>query len=282
MPKRDRLATTLLISGSLRDSNGCRIMEDLVALCSSQNTDTFCASLNGSRTECVTCGLSKSSGSHNWWYHLYGCRKRQTSREGRFAEFCFLCFEWLEGAEAWNDHARQHLKSMPLRYNPTVFRGNLVRPSLCPEYLGNDGLPPRQRMRQFLSVTEWKDYVGKCIGPRHDGRIKCRHPRCYKTLVFNKVSTFVEHYADIHQIPSPRSGEFGTLDSNDGPSLMSSRFHENTQKSRRVSKRRTRVRQMRDVFVNYTQPNMKRLTLQDRDGRNSRAAKQKPNKGTDS
>ncbi|KAK5358461.1 hypothetical protein LTS03_011278 [Exophiala xenobiotica] len=219
MPERDRLASTLFMSGSLRDTNGCRVMQDLVALCSSQNSDTFCHSLNGSRTECLTCGLARTSSNYNWWYHLYSCRKKQSAANGRFSEFCFLCFQWLVDAESWHDHASHHLEhvpTLPLKCNLTVFRGNVIRPALCPNCLGNDILTPTERMRQFLNITEWKDHVHRCY-PRQGGPFECRHPRCRQVPAFDQNSLFIEHRADLHQTPSPKNDQAKRLEYADKP-----------------------------------------------------------------
>ncbi|KAK7894594.1 hypothetical protein LTR67_006355 [Exophiala xenobiotica] len=219
MPERDQLASTLFMSGSLRDINGCRVIQDLVALCSSQNSDTFCHNLNGSRTECLTCGLARPSSNHNWWYHLYSCRKKQSAGDGRFSEFCFLCFLWLEDTESWHNHAYHHLErvaTLPLRCNLTIFRGNIIRPALCPNCLGNDILPPTERMRQFLNVTEWKAHVQRCY-PRQGAPFECRHPRCREVSAFDQNRLFVEHRADLHQTPSPENDEAGRLEYADKP-----------------------------------------------------------------
>ncbi|KAK5310081.1 hypothetical protein LTR93_012117 [Exophiala xenobiotica] len=219
MPERDRLASTLFISGSLRDTNGCDVIQDLVALCSSQNSDTFCYTLNKSRTKCLTCGLARTSNNHNWWYHLYSCRKKQSAVDGRFSEFCFLCFQWLDDTESWHNHASHHLEhvaTLPLRCNLTVFRGNVIRPALCPNCLGNDNLPPIERMHQFLNVTEWKAHVQRCY-PRQVAPFECRHPRCREVSAFDQDSSFVEHRADHHQTPSPGNDEANRLESADKP-----------------------------------------------------------------
>ena len=256
MPERDRLASTLFMSGSLRDTNGCRVMQDLVALCSSQNSDTFCHSLNGSRTECLTCGLARTSSNHNWWYHLYSCRKKQRAANGRFSEFCFLCFQWLDDAESWHNHASHHVEqvpTLPLKCNLTVFRGNVIRPALCPNCLGNDILTPTERMRQFLNVTEWKDHVHRCY-PRQGAPFECRHPRCRQVPAFDQNSLFVEHRADLHQTPSPKNDQGKGLGYADKPFYQAKR---STAINSGHPVRLLASRHGSDNFVNYSSTCMK-------------------------
>jgi hypothetical protein len=158
-----------------------------------------------------------------------------------------------------------------LKCNPAVFRENLIRPGLCPEC----------RMRQFLNVSEWKDHVMKCVNIPHDGAIECRHPRCSEIPRIDNASAFLEHRADIHQIPSSRSGDLGGFGDSGQPSFTLSRWRKRSRNCQRV-KRRTVLRRQKDIFVAYTPPVKKQSTLQNRDDRDSRPAGQDPNEEFDS
>jgi hypothetical protein len=86
---------------------------------------------------------------------VYHCRKTSAKRDGRFAEFCFLCFQWLESQESWRSHAAEHLRPngglgpLPLKCNIAHFRHNLIRLGLCPECLGDEDAEPEDRLQSL-------------------------------------------------------------------------------------------------------------------------------------
>lgn len=66
MPKRDRLASTVFREGSLRDTVGRQVMQDLTALCSTRAHQTYCTTLNKIALICDTYRLASIPGKvHN-------------------------------------------------------------------------------------------------------------------------------------------------------------------------------------------------------------------------
>jgi hypothetical protein len=57
--------------------------------------------------------------------HIHGCRRKEftvgaVSRQPAgsasvLAEYCFLCFKWLDGGDAWEENCRGHLSSTMLK-----------------------------------------------------------------------------------------------------------------------------------------------------------------------
>ncbi|KAK5086213.1 hypothetical protein LTR70_007458 [Exophiala xenobiotica] len=193
MPERDRLATNLFREGSLRDDTGRAIMHDLIQLCRQETPMTYCLGLNASGPHCDTCGEQVAPGKeYAWWSHLYRCQKRVICHDRGFAEFCFLCFAWYDDRDAWQKHAQEHLRDLPLKCSMVVFRHNVVRPALCPACLGEGSF------RQFVSLTTWKNHLQDHI-LRENVR-SCPHPQCDHGLRCNDQAEVLNHLADVHDI----------------------------------------------------------------------------------
>jgi len=201
MPERHRIATNMFAEGSLRDTQGRQLMDDLIQLCKENPSPTYCEGLNASASTCLTCNMTKKKDQeHVWWSHLYSCKKKATRRRGGFAEFCFLCFAWYDDRKTWQEHVRIHLQDPPLWCNMEVFRHNVVRPALCPACLGdkNNEKAPDDRFRQFTNVTAWKDHVLNHVFGGDERR--CPHPRCGLLPELTTIDEYINHQADKHKI----------------------------------------------------------------------------------
>ena len=166
MPERDRLADTLFEVGSLRGAQGIDLMNDLVSLFASQNSETYCVELNGSRSHCDTCRVARSAiASQDWWRHVYHCRKERSELGGGFNDFCFFCYTWIDHVDAWAAHADQHSHNMPLKCSLAMFRGAVLRPAWCPDCMSRTRNPGAnaKRLTQFFNTTVWKAHMDKHV-----------------------------------------------------------------------------------------------------------------------
>ena len=181
MPERDQLAKSLFQAGSLRDAEGIQLMNDLVAIYSSQNSGTYCVELNKSPSCCDTCGATHAEiKNQEWWRHVYHYRKQRSENIGGFSEFCFLCFLWIDHVDAWQKHTKQHSQNMPLKYSLAMFRGTVLRPAWCLDCISETGAPGEgaKGLTQFLNVTAWKAHMDEHVHRLRPGRYKCAHPCC--------------------------------------------------------------------------------------------------------
>ncbi|KAK4918700.1 hypothetical protein LTR66_016854, partial [Elasticomyces elasticus] len=202
MPQRDRLAESFFHEGSLRDSRGCQVMHDLIDLCRQPRLATDCSSLNKAQGECDVCGkFSGDADKNHWEAHVYHCRKEAAAADKRFAEFCFLCFVWIDKRDRWEEHCEEHLRQLPVSCGVRTFRRVTIRPGLYPECLGDQTLSAMQRFHQYRNINWLKKHILKHIDGHRDWR--CRHPRCQSIASFQTRHAYIEHLAERHQIRLP-------------------------------------------------------------------------------
>src|SRR3954470_4970081 len=116
MPERNRLASSLFETDTLRSPTGLSALRDMVALCEKEVEVEFRPGLEPEKCGCSNLvrlrKLAKSTSSNTDtrstydWRHIYSCYKR--THDG-FAELCFLCSEWIFGEAQWRNHCQTHL-----------------------------------------------------------------------------------------------------------------------------------------------------------------------------
>ena len=222
MPSRNSLAELLFMKGNLREPQGRQAMQDLIDLCRQKRYDTTCPNLTESHTQCTHCGKqSPQYGSHsirlnravtdhcacrsrtvNWLLHLYVCRETYFRRQGQFARFCWICFQWTMDRDVWTDHCESHLRQLPYRCDLQIFRKTIAHPGLCPACLGKESWAPEKRMTQFCQYSAWLRHVQSHLpGPLSTGG-RCCHPRCHDSTPLASNSEIRDHWIDVHRIPS--------------------------------------------------------------------------------
>lgn len=170
MLNRQRLATSLFASGSIRSEAGKAgkaVIEDLMSLYASEEEVPYRPGLETCR--CFGDSDADRKPSAKDWQHIYACRRRQDPT----AEFCFFCSEWFSNKKDWTAHCRWHLEDpelVPVQCNPLNFGGCLATPGLCPWCLGDESLKPKDRMKQFAYADKWRTYVQRHIDALEDGQ----------------------------------------------------------------------------------------------------------------
>ena len=88
------------------------------------------------------------------WNHVFNCYRAHLERQHGFAEFCFLCSEWVTSKGDWEIHCQGHIdeQGIPFRCDPVTFRRAIARSGHCPVCLGNTDLPLSQRMKYFKDL----------------------------------------------------------------------------------------------------------------------------------
>jgi hypothetical protein len=221
MPERDRLATNLFKSATLRSPLGLSVLRDLMALLKKTSEVEFRPGLE--RNKCVCPKLKKEESQDDTdetppskydWRHIYNCYKKNCCSKYGFAELCFMCNEWVFFSEQeWSDHCLRHLRdldSLPIHFDPLIYGGVLATPGYCPYCLRDERLPPANRMYQYLYRNMWLAHIQRHIEKlekqeqQKEGRgtvAICPHPeqRCPKS--FHSVLRLQFHLEDIHGIP---------------------------------------------------------------------------------
>ncbi|KAL2273120.1 hypothetical protein FJTKL_04930 [Diaporthe vaccinii] len=215
MPQRDRLASTLLETHTLRSPTGLEALRDMVALCEADAEVVVRPGLEPSKCQCADatrrrklprCGESgiNSQNIRTYdWKHVYQCFKEAHSG---FTEFCFLCSLWVHGEAKWAEHCSEHLacpEQLPAQCDPLMYGGVLATAGYCIFCIAEASLPPEERLHQFQDKRAWQQHVYghyseyvQTIG--NEKLMRCPHPGiCYDTA-FDSVQQFKFHVLDCH------------------------------------------------------------------------------------
>ena len=144
--------------------------------------------------------ISKSATQR--WRHVYGFYGKGLRAKHGFAEFCFLCSQWLTKEDDWTDHCQSHLDQpamLPTQCSPFSYGGCLAAPGICPWCLGDDTTRPTSRVRRFLDRAEWQGHIKKHIEELDGCKVPvCPHPRPQCEEAFDSVQKLIFHLQDVH------------------------------------------------------------------------------------
>ncbi|KAG9773168.1 hypothetical protein KCU88_g5872, partial [Aureobasidium melanogenum] len=226
-PPRDRLASSLFLDVPLRSLEGRAALQDMITLCQENPKVAYRPSLRPENGRCPVSVCAVEMGSERRpadhvdfdslrlaarWDHIYRCHKASLAARHGTAELCFQCDEWITGKQGWREHCRRHLndlESLPVQWNPLIFRQTLAAAGHCPFCLFNPLLAPDQRFRQFTKKLPWQQHLnghfdgleGKEALEKKDGSneikaMSCPDPRC--GLSFNAIVDLQYHAQDTH------------------------------------------------------------------------------------
>ncbi|EJT69642.1 hypothetical protein GGTG_12526 [Gaeumannomyces tritici R3-111a-1] len=160
MPERDRLATSLFKTETLRSPTGLRALRDMIALCEADAEVKFRPGLELEKCRCTDSASRRklpqsapASGAKQPaydWKHVYSCFNKI---RGDFTELCFLCNKWVFDKSEWSDHCRSHLAcpdELPVQCDPLFYGGVLATAGYCLFCMADKPLEPELRLRQFL------------------------------------------------------------------------------------------------------------------------------------
>jgi hypothetical protein len=161
MPERARLADMMKSNEHRTRAQRLSAVQDLVSLCR-RNFEVFYRPgeepVDGACPvcQCKLSGVVKRKRSD----HIHACRRKEFVKRVKggpspvsypvLVKYCFLCFEWVNGAAAWEEHCQGHLAStMPKWCAPRVYCRTLISPGFCPWCLRKADLPAAERLRQW-------------------------------------------------------------------------------------------------------------------------------------
>jgi hypothetical protein len=86
--------------------------------------------------------------------HVQACVRREiasrTERLQADVHYCYLCFNWVVGAEEWESHCQAHLQTLTSKRCGTItYCHTLVRPAYCPFCLAGMGKPAGERLQSW-------------------------------------------------------------------------------------------------------------------------------------
>ncbi|KDN70506.1 hypothetical protein CSUB01_07951 [Colletotrichum sublineola] len=214
MPARDRLASTLLETATLRSSTGLSVIEDMISLCKADAEVEYRPGLEPQKCQCdgsrsrrrkspgtIQSNLNQQSPYD--WRHVYNCFKKNSNV---FTELCFLCNNWISGEANWSEHCQQHLtrpETLPVQCDPLIYGGVLATAGYCVFCMSDSSLEPEARLRHFLDRGSWKAHVQshyETYVQSVDGgeRMKCPHPGKHCSAPFDSVEHLKFHLLDAH------------------------------------------------------------------------------------
>ncbi|KIW36986.1 uncharacterized protein PV06_10884 [Exophiala oligosperma] len=219
-PPRDRLASSLFFDVPLRSPEGRVALQDMITLCRENPKVAYRPSLRPESDRCPVSACAVEMESLHLaarWDHIYRCHKTSLAAKHGSAELCFQCDEWITGKQGWREHCRRHLddiESLPVQWNPLIFRQTLTAAGHCPFCLFNSLLPPDERFRQFTKKLPWQLHLdGHFDGLEKDDELAlasneikatlCPDPRC--GLSFDAVVDLQYHAQDTHCYKRTRS-----------------------------------------------------------------------------
>ncbi|RDL31538.1 Uncharacterized protein BP5553_09747 [Venustampulla echinocandica] len=220
MPARDRVANVILLTPDLRSDKYRAAQRDIYSLCIDDSRVAYRPNehpIDGAcpREGCSTAMIELPVAMRS--RHIHACRQRELrdtlsqqpssysrrlrNRKLPFAEYCYACCEWSCSEDSWNSHCRSHLERLELRCGLLSFRYTLVVAGYCPFCLGDEGLSPSQRMRQWMTKPTLLNHIDIHL-TTYTG-LECPHPICHVSL--ERPSDFTAHFEDVHIIGEPRS-----------------------------------------------------------------------------
>jgi hypothetical protein len=108
-------------------------------------------------------------------------------------QYCFLCFKWFDGGDAWEEHCRGHLNSMTPKWCAIrVYCHTLISPGFCPYCLGNNG-SASQRLRQWTRNCTLMAHV-----EQHVEQVCSWPTMCLCGTEVEDASTLRHHLSDAH------------------------------------------------------------------------------------
>ncbi|EJT68897.1 hypothetical protein, variant [Gaeumannomyces tritici R3-111a-1] len=213
MPERDRLASSLFETDTLRSPTGLQALGDMIALCEADAEVKFRPGLEPEKCRCADPMFRRNlpqsapaAGARQPtydWKHIYSCVKK--TRSG-FVELCFLCNKWVFGKLEWSDHCRSHLAcpdELPVQCDPLLYGGVLATAGYCLFCIADKSLEPELRLRQFLDRGPWKDHVfdhyERYVQAVDDKKpVTCPYPSIRCGGAFDSVKHLKFHLLDAH------------------------------------------------------------------------------------
>ncbi|EFY94585.2 carbonic anhydrase [Metarhizium robertsii ARSEF 23] len=209
-PERLRLATTMMAQASPRSQTWIQAIEDLICLRNSdckvayqrglQPVDGFCP-ISSCRQEISSLPVEKR------WNHIYRCYRALYTGLHCFAQFCFMCNEWVTSKFEWLNHCEAHIETnnVPFRYDPVTFRYATACAGYCPVCIWKTDLPADERLKQYTDRSAWRRHISRCILSymKHQDdqpNLKCPDERCPKA--FPARQALWHHLDDVHSIPT--------------------------------------------------------------------------------
>lgn len=198
MPERKRLAQTMKSNTARARHERLICVQDLTAL-STRNFEVLYRPgeepINGA---CPVCEGTLPKTRSNRVTHIHNCRRKEfTSTNTGKVQYCYLCFSWFAGVEAWERHCISHLDSIsPSWCAPTTYCHTLIRPETCPWCLTCSELPAAERLQQWQKPCYLLDHIQNC----HISKVQSWPTSCGCGVSVPGTKALRYHLSDVHGI----------------------------------------------------------------------------------
>jgi hypothetical protein len=213
MPERARLAEMIKSNEPRTRAQRLSAVQDLLSLCTRNYEVMYRPGENPVDGGCPVCRCKLPEVKRNRSDHIHACRRkefatrvggRQSAGAGSVpVQYCFLCFKWLDGGDAWEEHCRSHLISATPKWCAVrVYCNTMISPGFCPFCLGEDG-PAAKRLRQWTRNCTLMAHV-----EAHVGQIRS-WPACLWGTEFGDVNSLRHHLSDERGLWKAEWRKFG-------------------------------------------------------------------------
>lgn len=202
MPKRGRLARTMISDQVVSDKERRQAIEDLCSLVSQDCTTLYRPGEKPINGICPVKGcdieitsLRKPQRS----IHIHNCRHEELAasleRLRSKLRYCFTCFAWFV-EEEWDNHCQTHLKSVTSKRCASItYCHTLIRPAFCPFCMGDNVLDASSRLNSWTREAKLKSHLQSHLDVSR-WPLKCPHPLCSQQL--DDETLFLYHLSDVH------------------------------------------------------------------------------------
>jgi hypothetical protein len=143
------------------------------------------------------------------WTHVFECSMAHHKAQYGFAEFCFLCSQWVTSKKAWESHCQVHIdeQEVPSRYDFVRFRHAIAYDGRCTTCYRKTDFPASRRLRGYRKHASWVKHVNECFAEyvrELEGQrtIPCPHLGC--SVPCDTEQECWWHLQDAHGYP-PRA-----------------------------------------------------------------------------
>lgn len=211
LPQRGRIAAMLVSDTRAYTQDLGLITADLVSLCvpPKQIHLPDCTPRHEWPTHCPVTSCHRdlenaSTEKLNANEHIMECmRADKAQKYGGITsdvQYCYVCYTWVTGRDAWEEHCASHLQSWAVLVCGTLtYYKTTIRPAFCPFCLGDESLNAAERLVTFCRDATLRRHLDTIHVAKLRYPVECPHPLCGKAVIASS-NELDGHWKDVHGV----------------------------------------------------------------------------------